>query len=136
MKCGGFVTARRSINTFLCRNSEAASDPMTLGFYATLVLEGAEKRQAEGNRLKTGAVPGSAGGFAPTCASATRLHGHEILRPGLSFVRRIPSLTAPGASLGWLQCAVLGISHPRSPHRALDEGSPCLGPRSRFIPIR
>jgi hypothetical protein len=31
---------------------------MTLGFYATLVLEGAEKSLAEGRKLKTGATLG------------------------------------------------------------------------------
>ena len=37
---------------------EAALQPMTLGFYATLVLEGAEKSLAEGRKLKTGATLG------------------------------------------------------------------------------
>ena len=33
---------------------------MTLGFYTTLVLEGAEKSLAEGRKLKCGATLGSA----------------------------------------------------------------------------
>jgi hypothetical protein len=37
---------------------EAASDPMTLGFYTTLVLEGAEKSLAEGRKLPGGATLG------------------------------------------------------------------------------
>lgn len=37
---------------------DAACDPMTLGFYTTLVLEGAERSLAEGERLKTGATLG------------------------------------------------------------------------------
>ena len=36
----------------------AASDPMTLGFYTTLVLEGAEKSLAEGKKLPSGATLG------------------------------------------------------------------------------
>ena len=39
---------------------QAASRPMTLGFYTTLVLEGAEKSLAQGTKLKTGATPGPA----------------------------------------------------------------------------
>jgi predicted dehydrogenase len=39
---------------------ETASHPMTLGFYTTLVLEGAEKSLAEGRKLKSGAALGSA----------------------------------------------------------------------------
>ena len=39
---------------------EAAGGAMTLGFYTTLVLEGAEQSLAEGNKLKTGATVGSA----------------------------------------------------------------------------
>jgi predicted dehydrogenase len=39
---------------------EASSHPMTLGFYTTLVLEGAEKSLAEGRKLKSGATLGSA----------------------------------------------------------------------------
>jgi predicted dehydrogenase len=39
---------------------EAASAPMTLGLYTTLVLEGAEKSLAEGRKLKSGATLGSA----------------------------------------------------------------------------
>jgi predicted dehydrogenase len=38
---------------------EAAYDPMTLGFYTTLVLEGAEKSLAEGRKLPSGATLGS-----------------------------------------------------------------------------
>jgi predicted dehydrogenase len=38
---------------------EAAYDPMTLGFYTTLVLEGAEKSLAEGRKLPAGATLGS-----------------------------------------------------------------------------
>jgi predicted dehydrogenase len=37
---------------------EAAYDPMTLGFYTTLVLEGAEKSLAEGRKLPGGATLG------------------------------------------------------------------------------
>jgi len=37
---------------------EAAYDPMTLGFYTTLVLEGAEKSLAEGRKLPSGATLG------------------------------------------------------------------------------
>jgi predicted dehydrogenase len=37
---------------------EAASHPITLGFYTTLVLEGAEKSLAQGNKLKSGATLG------------------------------------------------------------------------------
>jgi predicted dehydrogenase len=37
---------------------EAASDPMILGFYTTLVLEGAEKSLAEGKKLPGGAALG------------------------------------------------------------------------------
>jgi predicted dehydrogenase len=37
---------------------EAAYDPMTLGFYTTLVLEGAEKSLAEGRKLTSGATVG------------------------------------------------------------------------------
>jgi predicted dehydrogenase len=37
---------------------EAASDPMILGFYTTLVLEGAEKSLAEGRKLPGGATLG------------------------------------------------------------------------------
>jgi predicted dehydrogenase len=39
---------------------EAALHPMTLGFYTTLVLEGAEESLAAGRRLKTGATLGPA----------------------------------------------------------------------------
>jgi predicted dehydrogenase len=39
---------------------ELAFDPMTLGFYTTLVLEGAEKSLAEGKKLKSGATLGPA----------------------------------------------------------------------------
>jgi predicted dehydrogenase len=37
---------------------EAASDPMILGFYTTLVLEGAEKSLADGKKLPSGATLG------------------------------------------------------------------------------
>ena len=37
---------------------EAAYDPMTLGFYTTLVLEGAEKSLADGKKLPSGATLG------------------------------------------------------------------------------
>jgi predicted dehydrogenase len=37
---------------------EAAADPMILGFYTTLVLEGAEKSLAEGRKLPSGATLG------------------------------------------------------------------------------
>jgi predicted dehydrogenase len=39
---------------------EAANDPMTLGFYTTLVLEGAEKSLARGKQLPSGATLGPA----------------------------------------------------------------------------
>ena len=39
---------------------EAASNPMTLGFYTTLVLEGAERSLSAGKKLKTGATLGGA----------------------------------------------------------------------------
>jgi UDP-N-acetylglucosamine 3-dehydrogenase len=39
---------------------EAASSPMTLGFYTTLLLEGAEKSLAEGKQLKAGVTLGPA----------------------------------------------------------------------------
>jgi hypothetical protein len=39
---------------------EAAFHPITLGFYTTLVLEGAEKSLAEGRKLPTGATLGPA----------------------------------------------------------------------------
>ena len=39
---------------------EAMNSPITLGFYTTLVLEGAEKSLAEGERMGTGATIGSA----------------------------------------------------------------------------
>lgn len=39
---------------------QAASDPMTLGFYTTLVLEGAEQSLAQGRRLPSGATLGVA----------------------------------------------------------------------------
>jgi predicted dehydrogenase len=38
---------------------QAASDPLTLGFYTTLVLEAAEHSLAEGKKLETGATLGS-----------------------------------------------------------------------------
>jgi predicted dehydrogenase len=38
---------------------QAASDPLTLGFYTTLVLEAAEQSLAEGKKLETGATLGS-----------------------------------------------------------------------------
>jgi predicted dehydrogenase len=38
---------------------EAMNSPIALGFYTTLVLEGAEKSLAEGNKLATGATIGS-----------------------------------------------------------------------------
>ncbi len=38
---------------------EAAMDPMALGFYTSLVLEGAEKSLAEGKKLSSGATLGS-----------------------------------------------------------------------------
>ena len=38
---------------------EAACSPVTLGFYTTLVLEGAEKSLAEGNNLSSGAMVGA-----------------------------------------------------------------------------
>jgi predicted dehydrogenase len=47
---GGLSAAQRS----------AALSPMALGFYTTLVLEGAEKSLAEGERLSTGATLGPA----------------------------------------------------------------------------
>jgi predicted dehydrogenase len=46
--------------TLSAAEREAASHPMTLGFYTTLVLEGAEKSLAEGKKLKSGATLGSA----------------------------------------------------------------------------
>ena len=39
---------------------EAAFHPMTLGFYTTLVLEGAEKSLAEGKKLPGGVTLGPA----------------------------------------------------------------------------
>ena len=38
---------------------QAALNPMTLGFYTTLVLEGAEKSLAQGQTLSTGATLGA-----------------------------------------------------------------------------
>ncbi len=45
---------------FSAAEREAVFHPMTLGFYTTLVLEGAEKSLAEGERLPGGATLGSA----------------------------------------------------------------------------
>jgi predicted dehydrogenase len=46
--------------TLSAAQREAAFAPMTLGFYTTLVLEGAEKSLAEGKKLDTGVTLGSA----------------------------------------------------------------------------
>ena len=46
--------------TLSAAERESASHPMTLGFYTTLVLEGAEKSLTEGKRLPGGATLGSA----------------------------------------------------------------------------
>jgi predicted dehydrogenase len=46
--------------TLSAAQREAAFAPMTLGFYTTLVLEGAEKSLAEGKKLGTGVTLGSA----------------------------------------------------------------------------
>lgn len=53
------ILARRNGQQTVAARS-SAHDPMTLGFYTTLVLEGAEKSLAEGQRLKTGATLGTA----------------------------------------------------------------------------
>jgi len=46
--------------TLSAAEREAASTPMALGFYATLVLEAGEKSLAEGKKLATGATLGEA----------------------------------------------------------------------------
>ncbi len=51
------ILARRN-GKLSATEREAAYDPMTLGFYTTLVLEGAEKSLAEGRKLPSGATLG------------------------------------------------------------------------------